>query len=71
MNVTGASSASAMDSKPVPARLLHASPPYGHILTHEKWRASALLQSFKGWLHSAIFFFFFSNVCILDAFYSY
>ncbi|CAM4735362.1 hypothetical protein PO909_021226 [Leuciscus waleckii] len=37
-----------MDWKPVPARLLNASPPYGHIITHEKWRASALLQSFKG-----------------------
>ncbi|XP_051739596.1 Fanconi anemia core complex-associated protein 24 [Ctenopharyngodon idella] len=37
-----------MESKPVPAKLLNAAPPYGHIITHEKWRGSTLLQSFKG-----------------------
>uniref|UniRef100_A0A671L8S2 Fanconi anemia core complex-associated protein 24 pseudonuclease domain-containing protein n=1 Tax=Sinocyclocheilus anshuiensis TaxID=1608454 RepID=A0A671L8S2_9TELE len=34
--------------KPVPATLLHAAPPYGHILTHEKWRRSPLVQTLKG-----------------------
>lgn len=37
-----------MESKPVPAKLLNAAPPYGHIISHEKWRGSTLVQSFKG-----------------------
>ncbi|XP_051548377.1 Fanconi anemia core complex-associated protein 24-like isoform X1 [Myxocyprinus asiaticus] len=37
-----------MESKPVPAKLINAAPPYGHILTNEKWRGSTLVQCFKG-----------------------
>ncbi len=37
-----------MESKPVPAKLLHAAPPYGQIISHQKWRGSSLLQSLRG-----------------------
>ncbi|XP_059391756.1 Fanconi anemia core complex-associated protein 24 [Carassius carassius] len=36
-----------MESKPVPWKLLHA-PPYGQVISHEKWRGSTLLQSLRG-----------------------
>ncbi|XP_065147306.1 Fanconi anemia core complex-associated protein 24 isoform X2 [Paramisgurnus dabryanus] len=35
------------DSKPVPAKLLNAAPPYGHVIVNEKWRGSTLVQSLK------------------------
>ncbi|XP_043084090.1 Fanconi anemia core complex-associated protein 24 isoform X1 [Puntigrus tetrazona] len=37
-----------MESKPVPAKLLYAAPPYGQMISHEKWRGSSLLQSIRG-----------------------
>uniref|UniRef100_A0A8C2BSI6 FA core complex associated protein 24 n=1 Tax=Cyprinus carpio TaxID=7962 RepID=A0A8C2BSI6_CYPCA len=37
-----------MESKPVPAKLVHAAPPYGHIIAHERWRGSALVHSLRG-----------------------
>ncbi|XP_067292800.1 Fanconi anemia core complex-associated protein 24 [Pseudorasbora parva] len=37
-----------MECKPVPVKLLNASPPYGHMICHERWRASTLAQGFKG-----------------------
>uniref|UniRef100_A0A672QHH5 FA core complex associated protein 24 n=1 Tax=Sinocyclocheilus grahami TaxID=75366 RepID=A0A672QHH5_SINGR len=37
-----------MEGNVKPATLLHAAPPYGHILTHERWRRSTLAQTLKG-----------------------
>ncbi len=47
LECTGAVSV-VMESKPVPVKLLHAAPPYGQIISHQKWRGSSLLQSLGG-----------------------